>query len=264
MRTRRLLISCVVLIALIGMAPSRAFAANTTCANADFLFPGERASYSIAASGSLFFKARVTAGRSYAVFVWGPTQDAGEGGASLGVDFFSDNTCTSAPAGTTPGDYEPFVFGLPDHNGDHDSLIPAADGSVYIRVSNFVASAYTAHVLFIETTLFSPWWFTGGTNQAYIEIRNSMNGGTTAQVTIYAANGTVCGTTNVAVPGNGNTAVVVNNVGTCAASLSGSSQIAFAGTPGGITANTTTIDVPNGTSFDSPFSPRMVWTTFDR
>lgn len=246
------------------LTPSAALAANTTCANADFLFPGERASYFVAASSSIYFKARVTSGRSYAVIAWGPFQDAGEGGVSLGVNLYSDNTCTTAAAGANATDYEPIVFSVPDHSGDHDSVIPTADGSVFIEVHNFVASGYTANVLFIETTLFSPWWFTGGTNQAYIEMRNNMNSSTTAQVTIYAANGTVCGTSNVVVAGNGNAAIEINTVGTCAASLSGSAQISFPGTPGGMTANITTISVPQGTSFDSPFSPRMVWSTFSR
>jgi hypothetical protein len=35
--------------------------------------------------------------------------------------------------------------------------------------------------------------------------------------------------------------------------------VAFQGQPGGMAANITTLDVPNGTSVDSPFTPRMVW-----
>jgi hypothetical protein len=119
-------------------------------------------------------------------------------------------------------------------------------------------------VLFIETTLFSPWWFTGGTNQAYVEVRNNMNAATTAALTFYRSNGTVCGTTNVPMSGNGNAAVEINTVGACAAAVSGSAQIAFPGTAGGLAANITTLSVPNGTSFDSPSVPRMVWGTFTR
>jgi hypothetical protein len=67
----------------------------------------------------------------------------------------------------------------------------------------------------------------------------------------------------VSVAGNGNSALSVGALGTCAGG-SGSAQIAFAGTPGGIVANITTIDAVNGTSFDSPFVARMVWSTFSR
>ena len=43
------------------LMPSVAHAANTTCANADFLFLNERASQIIGASGNLYFKTNVTA-----------------------------------------------------------------------------------------------------------------------------------------------------------------------------------------------------------
>jgi hypothetical protein len=257
---------CVSTVALLGLfAPAPAFAANTTCPNADFIFPGERAQYFAAASTSLFFKTKVVAGRSYAVMAWAPFNDAGEGGASVGIDMFSDSNCTTFAAGVNTTDYEPQLFGIPSHSGDHDNIIPTADGTIYINVTNFVAVGTTVHVLVMETTLFSPWWFTGGTNQAFVEVRNNMSQATTATVTLYKNTGVVCGTTQVVLAAHANAAVLVNSVGTCATTpFWGSAQIAFPGTPGGLAANTTTIDVPNGTSFDSPFTPRMVWGTFSR
>jgi len=262
--SRRFLMTLVAVCATITiLTPSVAQAANTTCANADFLFLGERAQYSLAASGSLYFKARVTAGRSYAVMAWGPFTDAGEGGVSVGVDIWSDNTCTTTAGGVSTADYEPLLFGIAGHSGDHDNVIPTADGTVYIQVSNQIATATTVHVLMIETTLFSPWWFTSGSNQAFVELRNNMSSSTDAKLTFYRADGAVCGSTTVSVAGNGNSALSVGALGTCAGG-SGSAQIAFAGTPGGIVANITTIDAVNGTSFDSPFVARMVWSTFSR
>jgi hypothetical protein len=268
MKGRRFLVTFLTAFAVVCiLSPSVAQAANTTCANADFLFLGERAQYNIASTGSLFFKARVTANRSYAILAWGPFQDVSEGGVDLNVTLYSDNSCTTGASGVDPTDYEPLVS-LPSpggHVADHDNLIPPADGVVYIQVANNIGAPYLVHVLIIETTLFSPWWFTGGTNQAFIEIRNNMNEPTTPQITLYASNGLPCGTvTDRTIPGNGNMAISVNSTGSCASALSGSAQIAFAGTPGGLTANTTTLDVPNGTSFDSPFTPRMVWSTFSR
>jgi hypothetical protein len=265
MKVRRALATLIATCATIGiLTPSVAQAANTTCANADFLFLNERASYFIAGSSGLFFKANVVAGRSYAVMTWGPFQDAGEGGVALGVDLFSDNTCTATAGGANATDYEPFLFGITGHSADHDNIIPTSTGPIYIRVNNAIASGYTIHVVIVETTIFSPWWFTGGTNQAYVEVRNNMSSQTTAELTVYQANGAVCGTSNAVILGNGNAAILINSLGTCADALSGSAQIAFAGTPGGVVANITTINVPQGTSFDSPFSPRMVWGGFSR
>ena len=70
--------------------------------------------------------------------------------------------------------------------------------------------------------------------------------------------------TSVPIAADGNAAIAVNSVGTCLAASSGSAQIAFQGMPGGIVANITTISAPDGTSFDSPFVPRMVWSMLNR
>ena len=120
----------------------------------------------------------------------------GEGGVNLSVTLYSDSSCTTGAAGADSTDYEPLVSLVPGHASDSDSLIPPADGVVYIRVANNIGAPYTMHVLIIETTLFSPWWFTGGTNQAFVEIRNNMNDTTDAKLTAYGPTGAVCGTTH--------------------------------------------------------------------
>ena len=261
----RCLVMVLAAFAAVGVFnPSVAEAANTSCPPAVFLFLGERAQYTIASTGSLYFKARVTANRSYSVLAWGPTQDESEGGVNLSVTLYSDSTCTATAAGVDATDYEPLVSLVPGHTSDIDSLIPPADGVVYIQVANNIGAAYTMHVLIIETTLFSPWWFAGGSNQAFVEVRNNMNDLTSAKLTLYGPSGAICGSTTLNIPGNGNTAVSINNTGTCASVVSGSAQISFPGTAGGMAANITTIDAVNGTSFDSPFTPRMVWSTFSR
>ena len=105
------------------------------------------------------------------------------------------------------------------HNGDAVSIIPTFTGTLFVRVINSVATAYYASTVVMETSLFSPWWFTGGTNQAYVELRNNMNGATTGTLTFYASTGAVCGTSNFSLTGNGNTAVLINGVGTCVGSI---------------------------------------------
>ena len=99
MTGRRFHVMFLAAFAAVVFSPSVAHAANTSCANADFLFLGERAQYTIASTGSLFFKARVTANRSYSVLAWGPTQDVGQGGVNLGVTLYSDSTCKIGAAG---------------------------------------------------------------------------------------------------------------------------------------------------------------------
>ena len=265
MKFNRILVASMAACTTVGLiaASTAQGQINTTCANANFIFLGERVSQFHQNDASLYFKARVTAGRSYTVIAWAPFQAAGQGGANLAVSIWGDAACSTEAIGVDSTDYEPRVNLIPDHTGEQDSIIPSADGTIYIQVVNSVGIAYTTQVLMMETTLFSPWWFTGGTNQAFIEMRNNMTTATTAQVTMYRPDGIACGSTAVTIPGNGNSAISVGAVGTCAAG-SGSAQIAFAGTPGGMIANITTIDAVNGTSFDSPFAPRMVWSTFSR
>ena len=75
MTGRRFRVMFLAAFAAVGVfSPSVGEAADNSCANADFLFLGERAQYTIASTGSLFFKARVTANRSYWVLAWGPSQ----------------------------------------------------------------------------------------------------------------------------------------------------------------------------------------------
>lgn len=258
MKGRRVLVTFIAACATVCiMTPSVAQAA-ATCANANMLALGERAQEFVAASGSGFYKVAVVAGRSYAIMAWAPYQDAGVSAVSLDTAFYTDSACTVLAATVDQTDREPSLS-AGNHNGDAVSIIPTFTGTLYVRAINNVATAYYVNTVVMETSLFSPWWFTGGTNQAYVELRNNMTNSTTGTLTFYASNGVVCGTSNFSLAGNGNTAVLINGVGTCVGSIFGSAQVAFQGQPGGMAANITTLDVPNGTSFDSPFTPRMVW-----
>ena len=232
------------------------------CSLAKFAFLGERVQHEVASGGTLYYKTNVRAGRSYALFVWAPEQSA-----DLSLDLFSERTCTTPAAEATTLEFEPSVSGAVLFRvGTQASIVPTVSGELFIRVRHTSPLApLIVNTLVIESTLFSPWWFTGGTNQAFIEIRNNMaNPSSRAEVTLYRSNGTVCGTTDLIIPGNGNAAIAVNTIGDCAAAVSGSAQIAFFGTPGGMAANITTIDAVNGTSLNSPFTPRMTWSMFSR
>ena len=196
------------------MTPSVALAANTTCVNADFVALGQAATgYTIAASGSLFYKVRLTAGRSKNFGAWAPFQDAGEGGVSLGTDAFSDSACTTVAPGGDATDYEP-ILDADSHATDTNSLVPTTSGTFYIRITNVLATAYTINFIVVETTLFSPWWFTSGSNAAFVEVRNNISASTTAHLTFYRADGAVCGTSSVIVAGNGNTTLSIGALGT--------------------------------------------------
>ena len=260
MKGHRIVLSFfVTMVALWGAAPT---VAHAQCADVDYVVLGERVRYNVTAGNAIFLKTKVTAGRSYHVMAWGPFGGGitGADDIDVSVDLFSDATCSTPATVVSTAAFEP-VPSVPGHLGAQASIIPATTGPLYVRVRNNGTDA-DVQAMIVETTLFSPWWFTGGTNQAFIELSNNMDTATTAVVTVRRSDGTVCGTSPVALAGGGNAAIAIKAVGTCDGS--GSSQISFNGTPGGISANTTTIDGVQGTSFDSPFVPRMTWSLVAR
>ncbi len=267
MKAHRVVLMLLAACTTVGLlAPPAAHAQVNPCTLADYAFPGEVSQYdSLAAGGDVYLKTRLRADRSYVALAWGPDGGGplGEDDVDLSVAYFTDSTCTTPAATVATLTNEPFLT-VPGHAGGQVSIIPTASGPVYIRVHNNAPTVTLVHILVFETSIFSPWWFTGGANQAFAEIRNNSSDTVAATLTVFRPNGTVCGTSTLSIAGDGNTAVSIGGVGTCQAAVSGSAQIAFQGMPGGVTANITTIDVPNGTSFDSPFTPRMVWSLFKR
>jgi hypothetical protein len=238
------------------------------CTLADFGLPGEASQFNPVASGdSVYLKTRLKAGRSYVGLAWAPIGGGplGEDSADLSIDYFTDDTCTTAAAtvAVLPATAEPSLI-VAGHAGAQVSIIPTTTGTFYIRIHNNAPTQTLLKTMIFETTIFSPWWFTGGTNQAYVEVRNNSSHTVAAQLTAFRPDGTVCGTSNLSIAGDGNAAVDIGALGTCRAAVSGSAQLAFQGMPGGLTANITTIDVTSGTSFDSPFTPRMVWSMLNR
>ncbi len=242
----------------LGLAlPSVARADNTTCANAEPLMIGETAARNLAASALAYYKIRVIAGRSYAAILWQPFEDISEGGSDTALTVYDDVACNSLPL-YLDIDTDPDTS-FPDADGDAKSFTPEASGTWRLQILNQRATPTTARLLVVETTLGSPWWFVGGTNNAFVEIRNNSAAFRSATLTAFTPAGVVCGTTTVSVPANGNTAINIRDYAPCAAALSGSARLTFVGAPGGFTANITTLDGVAGTSFDSPFTPLMGW-----
>ena len=247
----------IVLLSL-TFVPATAFADNTTCANAQLLFMGIGRSQSYTAGQNRFYKVRVVAGRSYSVYTWAPFIDASAASSNVQHVLFSDAACSTSATTQSTAAKEPIVDVI-GHTGDNDTIIPTFTGTMLIQVTNFGSATASAFTAIQETTVFSPWWFAGGTNQAFAEIKNATNTSMAYTLTAYRANGTMCGTSSGTLSANGNTAVSIGTLGTCLAAVSGSADIAFQGPPGSIVANITTIDGVQGTSFDSPFTPRMPW-----
>ncbi|MBL8143543.1 MAG: hypothetical protein JNM38_20690 [Acidobacteria bacterium] len=242
----------------LSLMPSVAYADNTTCANADFLFPGIGRGQTVSNATTRYYKARVVAGRSYSVYSWAPYQDAGEGGASIDHAFYTNSTCSTAAGTTDTSANEPWAV-VTSMSGDNDTIIPTFTGTMWISVSNSDATGYTVFTAVQETTIFSPWWYAAGNYNAFAEIKNATDTSLTYTLTAYGPNGTVCGTSSGSLSANGNIGINIRNLGTCQVVGSGSAQVAFQGPPGAVVGNITTLDGTLGISFDSPFTPRMPW-----
>jgi hypothetical protein len=247
---RRLLIA-LPLFVFVCASPARAD--NTTAANARELFFGQ-AQIQVFNSGQFrWYKANLVAGRSYSVLAWAPYTDPSQATVSLDMFIYLDNGITAAGTVTT-GDVEPRLE--LSNNGDQTRIIPTTSGTHRILVENFAGGGYSVHVMIVETTLFSPWYFAAAPYDGFITIRNNMNTSVTATVTAFNPDGSVVGSQTIVIPGNGNTFVTATSLG---ATQSGSAQIAHNGSQNGISANITTLSATTGLSFDAPFTPRMQW-----
>jgi hypothetical protein len=249
----------VSLIVVMGtVAP--ALAINNSAANARELFLGQNHYQNIPAGTSYWYKANLTAGRSYCIYTWGPQADPSVSALSLDMAVFRQDGTTAAATVST-ADIEPRVEGPGGNNGEQRRIIPSDTDSFRIRVDNNAAAAHNVFVMVVETTLFAPWFFVSPASgyDGYIEIRNNTTNTLTTVVTAFDPFGGQFGSISVDIPGNGNTVITATSLGVI--SSYGSVQIAHNGGPGAICANITTLSSITGLSFDSPFTPRMVWST---
>jgi len=245
----RLVLALVCLIALAGRAE-----ANNTISTAQQLSLGEKRSQVLTTHEVAYFGVSMSQNRSYAAFCWLPTfesQVAFSGFCAVEIRDFND---VNVGAGTLG---EGFPKG-----GLGSTFTSTTDNAGFIRIVNQAASTQTATVIVLDTTLASPWYFVspGGGYDAYVEVRNHSTSFVSTTIRAYAASGTLAGSTTVSLPANGNTVVTVSSLGVSTGS--GSVTITHNALPGSIVANTTTLSVTTGLSFDSPFAPRMVWSIF--
>ena len=248
----------VSLILVMGMV-APALAVPNIAANALELFLGQ-AFWQTIPPGNSWYKANLTAGRSYCVYTWSPWADPSVSALALDMAVYQSDGVTAATDVYT-SDIEPRVEGPGGNNGEQRRIIPSVNDSYRITVINNAAANHTVYVMVVETTLFAPWFFVSPAAgyDGYIEIRNNTINTLTTVVTAFDPAGGVFGSATIDLPANGNAVITATSLGVI--SSYGSVQIAHNGGPGAICANITTLSSITGLSFDSPFTPRMVWGT---
>jgi hypothetical protein len=211
---------------------------------------GQGRQVDLGALGTNYIRYTVTANRSYFAVCF--THYITVQVNICDIDWRND---ADAVAGV-PVAVEPFQAPFTAYAGASSAYLPAASGNAYLRVHNVSGDPIVFDVQVIETTLFSPWWYVlpSAAYDSWIQIRNNTEQDLPVTVVAYDHAGAVAGTTTQTVKGNG---VILVQVGTLTPGGAGSTSLLFAGPPGAIAANTTTLSGSTGLSYDAPFRPRM-------
>lgn len=243
--------------------PGLAFAVNNTINTATPAALGHVQEQVMNASDIAYYAFAPRPGRSYAAACWMPSSEGSVAPGLINLRCFSSTIRDSADAVVTTTSWLGFNVEPSLGNGQILTFIPGVSNSFFFRVVAGVAG--TMRVVVFETTLFAPWYFVNTTSgyEAFIEIKNNMSFAISVTVSVFTASGAAAGsgTTTISIPANGNTALPVGATFGIT-SGSGGIQVASNAAPGGVTANVTTLSGATGLSFDSPATPRMVWSLF--
>jgi len=230
--------------------------AQTTLATAFPAVLGQGRYITVGASSQVYLRYQLQANRSYFAVCWNLTTTTQI--TTCGVDIRNGSDVIVGSALNV----EPFDSTFTTFGGDGDSYQPTTSGSYYVRVANSSGSVQSINVMVIENTLFSPWWYVAPSSgyDSWTQVRNNTAQSMPVTVRAYTNTGSIAGTTTQILPANGTILVQVSTL--APAGGAGSMSIAYDGPPGSIAANTTTLSGATGLSFDSPFTPRMNWSSF--
>ncbi len=246
-----------------GTASDTLTGTATSITNADFLFLGEVPEEILVEGSSLWYKLHLVAGRSYAFSAWAPGQDPSESQVSMALSIHNDDgTLVVSGVSTSGGEPSLDVSG---HAGPRATFIPPTTATYVIKLSNNAAAGYRVHLLGIETTLFSPWYFIDVASgyDAFVEMGNNTNQNLAVTLTVYNGTGATVGTKTVNLSAHGNTFVQIGAEFGIAAGF-GSVQIAYHGSSGAVSGNITSLSAVFGTGIDATFTLRMNRTTVTR
>jgi len=140
-----------------------------------------------------------------------------------------------------------------------------ADGSQvnYAKVTPTAGNQVgTFRIRVVETTLYSPWFFSGNGYDSFILLRNTTAQAINATVVLVGPTGNpVGGAQTSSLPPNGSYNLLLsgpppNGFG-LEGVVNGGVYISHTGAPGAIIGNVTSLNFNNGVSFDTPAAPRQ-------
>lgn len=242
---------------LVAVLPAVLSADNLTVGTAANYVPGQgwATVTSAAAQGQRFYKFTVVPGRSYCA----ETAMADDGHDITDTQLLLLNSAQTTLANNDDIDTEPSDgAGSMFHGASRVCWIaPSGETVEYVAIKDF-GGAVPRRFRVSDTSLWSPWFFSGNGFEAFILIKNTTNEARTLAVSLYGASGAQTGSTaTVTIPANGSQNFQVSAAPFSLSSATGTVQISHTAAPGGIVATVTSLSFASGVSFDAAASPRQ-------
>jgi hypothetical protein len=129
-------------------------------------------------------------------------------------------------------------------------VIAPESEAILFKVTQSDASPRSYALAVTETTLWSNWFFIGGSYSSFTLLRNTTDALVNATITWRADTGVVVGTKTVAIPPRG---VIFNEAraNTDGSAAAGSVEVAHDGEPEALVGSQTTLSATTGLSFDT-------------
>jgi hypothetical protein len=232
------------------------WAQNTTFGNAVHLLVGQTAVRVTPATiaENRFYDAPVVLNRSYCAEATPSETELNPAVPTLAVFRLDQST----PLGTESSDREPKGLAA-----SRVCFVAPATETIFIRLSSS-SDAREYSLRFLETTLWTNWFFVGSDYRSYTLLRNTTNQPIIVDLRWRdGVGGEVVSLLNQTLAGNGivyiDARMPLGCSMTVCATLNGSVEVAHTGSPEAIVGSQTTLSATTGLSFDTLLFQRRTW-----
>lgn len=241
------------------LAPNLVMAQNATFGTSVHLLVGQTPSRISLPTGSStrYYDAPVTAKHSYCAEATSSDTELNDANPSITV-YRADQ---STVLGVESAQNEPRGAGA-----SRVCFIAPATETAYVEIAP-ASAAYENReyaLRFVETTLWTNWFFTGGDYSSYTLLRNTTNATVTVDLLWRNEGGAIVAThPGLAVPANGvlclDARLALSCAGTVCSTMAGSVEAAHNASPEAIVGSQTTLSGSTGLSFDTLLFQRRAW-----
>lgn len=246
---------CGLFLGLLALASAPAHAQNTSFGASVHLLVGQtpvRVTLTSGSTATRYYDAPVVANRSYCAEATASETEVMDADPTLTL-YHADQSTTF---GVDTGNLEP-----KGGTAARVCFMASSTETIYIKLTPASASFENREyaLRFLETTIFTNWFFVGGDYSSFTLIRNTTNA--TVNYTAYWRNaaGSTLATSPGSIAGNGIVAINARSFPAVLAAGSGSVELAHDGSPEALVGSQTTLSGGTGLSFDTIYFQRRVW-----